>query len=78
MELIPRGTDFSLPILLEGDSRLFNVYHLIVVNPANNSRVNAEAARRFRDFMLSDDARKVIEEFGKAEYGHALFVPDYE
>ena len=75
---LSRGVDFPLPILLEGDPRLFNVYHLIVVNPANNSRVNAEAARRFRDFMLSDDARKVIEEFGKAEYGRALFVPDYE
>ncbi len=41
-----------LPLLVEGDKRLFNVYHVIVVNPEKHPNISVEAARRFREFHL--------------------------
>ena len=65
-----------LLIAVEGDERLFNVYHVIVVSPDAHDGVNAEAARRFRDFLLLDETQELIRTFGVAEYGQPLFTPD--
>jgi tungstate transport system substrate-binding protein len=64
-----------LPLLVEGDERLFNVYHVIVVNPDLHDRVNAEAARRFRAFLLEPATQQLIGEFGGEQYGQPLFTP---
>ncbi|MGB9868235.1 MAG: substrate-binding domain-containing protein [Bacillota bacterium] len=65
-----------LEILLEGDPQLFNVYHVMEVNPQRFSKVNAAGAKAFSQFIVSDEAQKVIGEFGLNEYGQQLFVPD--
>lgn len=72
------GDRERLPIVVEGDSRLFNVYHVIVVNPERHAGVNAPAARRFRAFLLQQDTLREIGAFGLAQHGQPLFTPDPE
>ncbi len=62
------------PLLVEGDTRLFNVYHVIVVNPDKHA-INKDGAERFRAFMVSKDTLQTIATFGKEQYGQGLFVP---
>ena len=52
-----------------------NVYTVMLVNPANHARVNEEAARAFAAYLTGRDAQKLISEFGREEFGEALFVP---
>lgn len=66
----------SLEILVEGDPILFNVYHVMEVNPDKFTKVNAAGARAFAEFILSGEAQKLIGEFGRKEYGAPLFIPD--
>jgi len=57
------------------DTETPNVYTVTLVNPANHSRVNAEAARAFATFLTSPRGQRIIGEFGREEFGQALFVP---
>jgi ABC-type tungstate transport system permease subunit len=46
----------ALPLLVEGDERLFNVYHVIVVNPERHDhRINVEGAQALRRFLAGLD-----------------------
>lgn len=80
--LTDRGTylalkkNLSLEIMVEGDTRLLNIYHVMQVNPEKWPKVNAEGAEAFVDFMVSEKAQKIISEFGADEYGSPLFFPD--
>jgi len=64
-----------LPILLEGDKPLLNIYSVMKVNPSNGPRVNAAGGAAFADFMLSPEVHAAIKTFGVDKYGQALFVP---
>jgi tungstate transport system substrate-binding protein len=64
-----------LPILVEGDRPLLNVYSVMKVNPSNGPKVNAAGGAAFADFMLSPDTQKVIKTYGVDKYGQPLFVP---
>jgi tungstate transport system substrate-binding protein len=64
-----------LPILLEGDRPLLNIYAVMEVNPGNGPKVNTAGGKAFADFMLSADVQNVIKTFGVDRYGQALFVP---
>ena len=66
----------ALEVLLEGDPALFNVYHVMEVNPEKSRRINAEGAAAFAEFITSDEVQKVIHDYGAQEYGQPLFVPD--
>src|SRR3989441_7738567 len=65
----------SLPILVEKDTRLLNIYSVMEVNLANGSRVNAAGGKAFADFMLAPETQAVIRTFGVDKYGQPLFVP---
>ncbi len=65
----------TLPILVEGDRTLLNIYSVLEVNPVNGSRVNAVGGKAFADFMVSDQAQKLIKSFGVEKFGQPLFVP---
>jgi tungstate transport system substrate-binding protein len=65
----------NLQIVVEGDEDLLNIYHVMQVNPEKHDKVNAEGAKAFVEFMVSDDTQKVIGDFGKKEFGQALFTP---
>ncbi len=80
--LADRGTylalkkNLGLPILVEGDSRLLNIYHVIEVSPKKFDRINAQGGRAFADFMVSDKVQKIIGTFGVDKFGSPLFFPD--
>jgi tungstate transport system substrate-binding protein len=69
------GKRIDLPILVEGDRPLLNVYSVMEVNPANGPRVNAAGGKAFADFMLTPEVQEAIKAFGVDKYGQALFVP---
>ena len=79
--LTDRGTFLAfqrrvrLPILLEGDRPLLNIYSVMQVNPSNGPRVNTAGGAAFADFMVSSDTQKIIKTFGVDKYGQPLFVP---
>ena len=62
--------------MVEGDPLLYNVYHVMEVNPRTAPRGNAGGARALADFFVSPEAQALIAEFGKARFGQALFIPD--
>ena len=66
----------GLEILVEGDAKLLNVYHVIEVNPAKWPKVNTAGAKAFADFMVSKKTQEVIGTFGVDKYGSPLFFPD--
>ncbi len=79
--LTDRGTYLAfqrridLPILVDKDRPLLNVYSVMEVNPANGPRVNAAGGKAFADFMLAPETQAVIRIFGIDKYGQPLFVP---
>ena len=66
----------DLVILVEGDSRLFNPYGVIAVNPELHPNVNAAGAEAFIEWLTSLETQQMISQFGVAEFGQPLFVPD--
>ena len=66
----------DLAILMEGDAVLYNVYHVMVVNPEKHPGVNQVGATAFADYLTSAEVQKVIGEFGKGRFGQPLFFPD--
>lgn len=68
--------NLALEVVFEGAAPLLNIYHVYVVNPEKHSGVKAAQARAFVAFMVAPETQAVIEDFGKAEFGESLFVPD--
>ena len=68
--------NYQLENLVEGDASLLNVYHVIVVNPANCSSVNNPGAIAFADYIVSSEAQNLIGSFGTEKFGQPLFTPD--
>ena len=68
----------QLPIMVEKDPVLLNVYHVMPVNPDKfpGVPINVAGGKAFAEFMVAPDTQKVIGEFGQAQYGQPLFVPD--
>jgi len=79
--LTDRGTYLAfakrvdLPILVEKDRPLLNIYSVMEVNPANGPRVNVAGGKAFAEFMLAPETQAVIKAFGVDRYGQPLFVP---
>lgn len=65
--------DLNLKVLVDESESLKNVYSVIVVNPDKVNGINEEAGKVFQDWMLSDKAASLIEEYGKDDYGEQLF-----
>jgi tungstate transport system substrate-binding protein len=66
----------ALVPIVEGDTLLHNVYHVLELNPKNAPRINVEGARALADFFVAQETQRLIGEFGKARFGRSLFVPD--
>jgi len=64
--------ELQLEIVCEGDTALFNQYGVIPVTDATNM----EGAQAFADWIVSDEAQKVIGEYGVEEFGAPLFFPN--
>ena len=68
--------NLQLDNLVEGDATLLNIYHVIVVNPANCPKENNAGAVGFADYVVSPEAQALIGSFGTEKYGQPLFTPD--
>ena len=66
----------ALDILVEGDPKLLNIYHVMEVNAEKYTKVNKEGAKAFGDFLLSTEGQGIIAAFGKDKYGQPLFFAD--
>ena len=78
--LTDRGTWLSfknrgnLTILVEGDTRLFNQYGVIVVNPAKHPHTKTALAQAFADWVLSPAGQATIAAYKVG--GEQLFFPN--
>ena len=73
---LAQKSKLNLAILVEGDAKLLNIYHVMEVNPEKYTKVNKEGAKAFADYLLSAEGQKLIADFGKEKYGQALFFAD--
>ena len=64
----------ELAVLVEGDTRLFNQYGVMVVNPARHPHVKAALAQTFVDWVVSPAGQASIA--GYKIGGEALFFPN--
>jgi tungstate transport system substrate-binding protein len=77
--LADRGTYISyrerigLPILVEGDSRMFNPYGIIAVNPKKYPDINYKGATALIEWITSPEGQQLIGAFKVG--GEQLFIP---
>jgi tungstate transport system substrate-binding protein len=64
----------DLGVLVEGDTRLFNQYGVLVVNPAKHPHTKVADAQKFADWVTSNAGQAVIAAY-KIE-GQQLFFPN--
>ncbi len=78
--LADRGTWLSfknrgeLGIVVEGDSKMFNPYGVILVNPAKHPHVKQAEGRAFMDWLVSPEGQAAIASYKIG--GEQLFFPD--
>jgi tungstate transport system substrate-binding protein len=78
--LADRGTWLSfknrdgLAVLVEGDTKLFNQYGVMVVNPAKHPQTKVAEAQKFVDWVISPAGQNVIA--GYKINGEQLFFPN--
>ena len=65
-----RGRD----VLVEGDSRLFNQYELIVVSPGRHKAIDPAAGSDFANWIVSDEGQNLIAKFTIG--GKQVFSPN--
>ena len=68
--------EISLQVLVEKDPDLLNHIAVIRVNPARFPKTNATGALAFVDWLVSDEAQRLIRSFGVDRYGESLFFPN--
>ena len=66
----------DLAILVEGDTKLFNQYGVMLVNPAKYPQVKKELGQKFIDYLISPEGQAAIAAYRVG--GHALFFPNYK
>ncbi len=62
--------------LAQGDPLLYNVYHVLELDPGRAPRANVTDARALADFFVAPDTQRLIGQFGRSRFGQPLFVPD--
>jgi tungstate transport system substrate-binding protein len=68
--------EITLAVLVERDPALLNYIAVIRVNPAKLPKVNADGARAFQDWLVSEEAQRIIKGFEVDRYGEPLFFPN--
>jgi tungstate transport system substrate-binding protein len=77
--LTDRGTYISfqdkigLPVLMQGDARMFNPYGIIAVNPKKYPKTNYQGATELINWITSPEGQKLIGDFKVG--GEQLFIP---
>ena len=63
----------NLEILFRGDPILVNVYHALVASPERYPEANYALAIKFVGFLSSPEGQGILREYGKLQYGSALY-----
>ncbi|MDD1662136.1 MAG: substrate-binding domain-containing protein [Methanomicrobiales archaeon] len=63
-----------VPLITKGGS-LLNRYSAIAVNNSVNSNVNIVQADRFINWLISDEGKQFVGDYGVEKYGKSLFTP---
>lgn len=63
----------DLTAFVKGGKHLWNIYHVIQVNPAKWPKVNQAGARAFADFLLSTETQGTIMNYGRPGLAEPLF-----
>ena len=63
-----------LQLLVQGDARLLNIYHVIRVSKEKFPAVNAMGASAFSVFLLLPETQAFISTFGRDKFGEPLFT----
>lgn len=63
----------TLTALSTGDPAWVNRYAVIPVSPKQHPHVRHDLATQFAEFLVSDEAQRLIAEYGRAKYGELLF-----
>ena len=66
----------NLKIICENQPPLFNQYSIILVNPKLNNNLNFQAAKEYINWITSNEAKKIINNFKKN--GNQLFFYNYK
>jgi len=66
----------GLEIIVEGDGKLLNIYHVIELNPVRSPKANVQGGKAFADFMVAKKTQEIIGRFGVDKFGAPLFFPD--
>ena len=66
----------TLQVLVVKDPDLLNYIAVIRMNPAKFPKANAAGAKAFIDWLVSDEAQRLIKSFGVNQYGESLFSPN--
>jgi tungstate transport system substrate-binding protein len=80
--LTDRGTWLSfrnrgdLVVLVEGDSKLFNQYGVMLVNPARHPHVKKELGQKFIDYLISPQGQAAINGF--RHEGEPVFFANFQ
>ena len=80
--LADRGTWLSfrnrgnLDIVVQGDTRLFNQYGVMLVNPAKHPHVKKDLGQSFIDWLISAEGQQIIA--GYKINGEQLFFPNHQ
>ena len=69
-----RDVPIDLDVLCEGDPALANPYSVIPINPQKHPHVNAELAKEFAEWLVSEKGQKAIANYRLL--GKPLFYPD--
>ncbi len=71
-------SQLNLVPLVNQSPELLNRYSAILVNPEKYPTTNYPGAVNFTNWLITNDTKEFIGNFGVAEYGQPLFTPLYE
>lgn len=70
--LAQRAT-LDLTVLVEKDQNLLNPYAVLQLSPAKHPDLNHAGAEQFISFLFGPEAKELIANFGRDQYGQPLF-----
>ncbi len=68
----------DIEIVVDAAPDLLNQYTIIAVNPDKHKGINKKGAEKFIEWITSEKALEIIDEFGKDQYGDSLFKVNYK
>ncbi|MCF6204229.1 MAG: substrate-binding domain-containing protein [Methylococcaceae bacterium] len=72
--LLAYSDKITLTVLSEGDSLLYNPYHVMAVNPKKHPAVHYAFAQKYINFLIGNEGQSIIKNFRLK--GLLLFYPD--